>query len=168
MRVNTSIVVAIAVATLGTSQGWADKKSKKRATQPEATAQQGPDFRQIDLLKLMSAQQAAETGVAKLTAEEKAALNNSLGNLLTRFLSEKSRRRQGCSEAIETNIDGDFKGWEGETIYKLQNGEIWQQAAYTYTYHYAYSPSVVIYLGSAGCMMKVDGVDRAVAVKRIK
>lgn len=27
---------------------------------------------------------------------------------------------------IETFIDGDFNGWEGNTIVKLQNGQIWQ------------------------------------------
>jgi hypothetical protein len=70
--------------------------------------------------------------------------------------------------AIESRIDGTFEGWDGDTIFKLQNGQIWQQAMYAYHYHYAYMPKVVIYKASGGWKMKVDGVDQAIAVKRIK
>lgn len=38
-------------------------------------------------------------------------------------------------DAIETSIDGDFEGWDGETIFKMMNGSIWQKASYNYTYH---------------------------------
>lgn len=34
----------------------------------------------------------------------------------------------------DTTIDGDFDGWEGDTIFELSNGQVWQQAAYAYTY----------------------------------
>lgn len=70
--------------------------------------------------------------------------------------------------AIETKIDGDFEGWDGETIFKLANGQIWQQTEYNYHYHYAFSPKVVIYKSGSGYKMKVDGVDKAIGVKRIK
>lgn len=72
------------------------------------------------------------------------------------------------SSVIEARIDGDFEGWEGETIFKLNNGQIWQQASYAYTYHYAYSPSVLIYRSGSGYMMRVDGVAREIAVVRLK
>jgi len=69
---------------------------------------------------------------------------------------------------IETRIDGDFEGWEGETIFKLTNGQIWQQFSYAYTYHYAYSPEVLIYRSGAAYKMKVDGVDNTIFVVRLK
>lgn len=72
------------------------------------------------------------------------------------------------SDAIESTIEGDFEGWEGETLFKLVNGQIWQQSAYAYTYHYAYRPKVVIINSGGGYMMKVDGVDSTVSVVRIK
>jgi hypothetical protein len=31
---------------------------------------------------------------------------------------------------IETQISGEFKGWDGETIFKMMNGQIWQQSTY--------------------------------------
>jgi hypothetical protein len=46
---------------------------------------------------------------------------------------------------IESSIDGEFKGWDGSTIFKLSNGQIWQQSSYAYMYHYAYNPPVLIY-----------------------
>ena len=70
--------------------------------------------------------------------------------------------------AIESRIDGEFTGWEGETIFKLQNGQIWQQATYAYTYHYAYMPKVVIYRTGGSWKMKVEGVERTISVKRLK
>jgi predicted Zn-dependent peptidase len=30
-------------------------------------------------------------------------------------------------EAIRTRIAGDFRGWDGKTIFKLENGQRWQQ-----------------------------------------
>lgn len=76
--------------------------------------------------------------------------------------------RGSCVPAIESAIAGDVEGWDGETIFKLDNGQIWQQAEYDYTYFYEYNPDVTIYQTSAGCRMKVDGEDETVLVKRIK
>ena len=76
--------------------------------------------------------------------------------------------RTRCSPAIEAAIDGEVNGWEGETIFKLDNGQIWQQAEYDYNYFYDYNPNVTIYSTTAGCRMKVEGEDETVLVKRIK
>jgi hypothetical protein len=123
---------------------------------------------QID--QLMSAAEFRQAGLAKLTPEE-------LGNL-SAWLAKYSRTLVQASSSsvvegttpatIESRIDGDFNGWEGETIFKLQNGQIWQQASYAYNYHYAYAPKVLIYRSGPGYMMRVDGIDRAIAVKRLK
>lgn len=69
---------------------------------------------------------------------------------------------------IESKIDGEFEGWEGETIVKLMNGQIWQQTEYHYHYHYAYMPDVLIYNSGVGWKMKVEGVDKAVGVQKLK
>jgi hypothetical protein len=74
-----------------------------------------------------------------------------------------------CDPAIETHIAGDFNGWDDETIYKMDNGQIWQQANYHYHYHYAYHPEVLIYKSGSGCHIKVTGDDdRGVDVVRLK
>lgn len=70
---------------------------------------------------------------------------------------------------IETKMDGEFTGWEGTTVFKLANGQIWQQTEYAYTYRYAFRPDVLIYRSNAGkWMMKVDGIERAIGVEQIK
>lgn len=69
---------------------------------------------------------------------------------------------------IETKIDGEFEGWDGETIFKLANGQIWQQDSYDYAYHYAYSPDVLIYYISGRYKMRVEGVDDFIYVTRLK
>ena len=73
-----------------------------------------------------------------------------------------------CPTTIESTISGDFEGWSGETIFKLDNGQIWEQAEYSYTYSYAYRPDVTIVPTAAGCKMKVEDEDEMLIVRRIK
>jgi antitoxin component YwqK of YwqJK toxin-antitoxin module len=69
---------------------------------------------------------------------------------------------------IESSIDGNFEGWSGNTIFKLMNGQIWQQDSYSYHYHYSFMPNVIIYKSGAQYKMKVDGVTQEVVVKQLK
>ena len=80
------------------------------------------------------------------------------------FVGPRSR----CSPAVESAISGEVEGWDGETIFKLDNGQIWQQAEYDYTYFYEYHPDVTIYETTGGCRMKVEDESDTVLVKRIK
>jgi hypothetical protein len=73
--------------------------------------------------------------------------------------------RQGL---IESQIDGEFRGWEGETIYKLMNGQIWQQASYSYSYSYSYMPSVMIYQKGSSYFMQVKGERKSIAVRQLR
>ena len=75
---------------------------------------------------------------------------------------------QPTPSVIESKIDGDFEGWEGETIVKLENGQIWQQSEYHYHYHYAFMPEVLIFKSGSGYKMWVEGIEKAVRVKRLK
>ena len=78
---------------------------------------------------------------------------------------------QSTEEVIETHIDGTFTGWTGDNVWKMTNGQIWQQARYAYHYHYAYRPQVLIYYSSitGGWKMKIDGDDdEGLEVKRIR
>ncbi|MES3035277.1 MAG: hypothetical protein V4813_14865 [Gemmatimonadota bacterium] len=80
-----------------------------------------------------------------------------------------ARSAPSTTSAIESRIDGSFSGWEGETIVKLANGQIWQQTEYHYHYHYAYAPSVIVYSTGAGSFkMRVEGIDKAVGVRRLR
>ena len=70
------------------------------------------------------------------------------------------------TDVIESWIDGEFKGWDGKTLYKLQNGQIWQQSTYKYEYTYAYRPDVIIYQTRSGYKMRVAGT--IADVQRVK
>ena len=69
------------------------------------------------------------------------------------------------SNVIKSNIDGEFTGWDGDSVYTLMNGQKWQQYEYKYQYKYAYCPKVVIYDDGNGMVMKVNGT--SIRVKRI-
>lgn len=72
-------------------------------------------------------------------------------------------------EVIETRIDGDFNGWEGETIWVMENGQVWRQRGYSVHYHYLHRPRVLlINSDSDGWIMKVDRIDSSVRVERLK
>lgn len=82
--------------------------------------------------------------------------------------SSKDPKTKEKSTVIESQIDGDFEGWEGETIVKLVNGEIWQQSEYHYEYMYSFMPEVLIYQSGGVYKMKVEGADETVGVIRLK
>jgi hypothetical protein len=74
-----------------------------------------------------------------------------------------------AEQAYMGQISGDFKGWEGETIYELLDGHIIQQSEYHYHYHYAFAPRVIIYQSSGGYKIHVLGDnDQDVGVRILK
>jgi hypothetical protein len=72
------------------------------------------------------------------------------------------RSTGSCVPAIESAVTGEVHGWDGETIFKLDNGQIWQQAEYDYTYFYEHHPDVTIYQTRGGCRMKVEDEEEAI------
>jgi len=134
----------------------------------------------IHVKEIMSPQQFRAAGLNKLTPTELAALDTALDVWVDKYSDAliksamQSPIMSGPSappttgNAIESTIDGDFNGWEGETIFKLSNGQIWQQAEYDYEYEYAYRPDVTIYRTSTCWKMAVEGMDDKICVKRLK
>jgi hypothetical protein len=120
--------------------------------------------------ELMTAAEFRASGLSKLTPTELTALNTWLSRF-ARAVTQVSNNAPAAAETpsvIESRIDGEFQGWEGETIFKLQNGQIWQQSTYAYKYSYKYSPKVVIYRSAAGYRMQVEGVDGTIGVRRLR
>lgn len=60
---------------------------------------------------------------------------------------------------IRSRIAGEFNGTGEELVYKLQNGQVWQQIGYRYRYRYRYAPAVTINASSSTGVMIVDGFD---------
>jgi hypothetical protein len=116
---------------------------------------------------VMTSEEAKASGISSLSPAQRLELDHWLNRHTLRLISEK--KSGSCSPAIETQIEGDFQGCNGDTIYKLRNGQIWQQASYHHHYHYAYAPDVTIYSSSDGCSMRVaDDDDKPISVRRLK
>jgi hypothetical protein len=123
----------------------------------------------VHIADLMSATEFRNAGLSKLTSDELLALDSWLNSYLMRVVTRLSQPTENkTSSVIESQIDGEFHGWDGETIFKLTNGQIWQQSEYAYEYEYEYRPDVTIYKTASGYKMQVKGMDETVMVKRIK
>jgi hypothetical protein len=72
------------------------------------------------------------------------------------------------SGIIESNIDGEFKGWEGQTIIRLTNGQVWQQNDLQLYLHLAIMPKVMIISTTSGYKAKVEGVSMSVGVTQLR
>jgi hypothetical protein len=79
-----------------------------------------------------------------------------------------SRSSATSPATIESKIDGNFDGWDGETIFRLTNGQIWQQTEFGFNYHFAFMPRVLIFRSGNGFKMQVDGVNKTIGVVQIR
>lgn len=101
----------------------------------------------------------------KSSAHNKNTENITVGGSYERF------RARYDGKTVESAIDGEFDGWKGGTVVKLNNGEIWRQKKFYY-HHYRQcgplSPKVTIYKLGPVYKMQVDGVPEAVEVEELK
>lgn len=100
-----------------------------------------------------AAQQAAAAGAAARAA---------------RAVARGGGGAAGGGGVIETQLDGEWEGWDGDTVVKLLNGQIWQQVDGHYEYSYGYMPEVLIYPSGGSWKMRVEGCDESVSVERLK
>src|SRR3989344_8332327 len=59
------------------------------------------------------------------------------------------------NQEISTKIDGEFNGFNNGAVFKLANGQVWQQRRYKYKYTYAYHPNVRLYKDGTKWMLEV-------------
>lgn len=69
---------------------------------------------------------------------------------------------------IESHIDGAFTGWSGGALFKLRNGQLWQQEGFSYRYRYAYMPRVAISVVGDRHLLRVEGMGEGVFVRRLR
>ena len=60
-------------------------------------------------------------------------------------------------------VDDDWEGWDGDTIVKLSNGSVWRQGGG----QYEDAPVIPSYVTLAGDLMHVQGMSRAISVRRL-
>lgn len=150
-------------------------------------------------LKTLPAERFAAAGLNKLTAEELAQLEQIIadhehgaaknavaaakvespkpeakasgpGWLRALVTLQETADKPEAAEAIETRLAGDYEGWTGKTVFKLQNGQIWQQAGGGERVDdVRHAPAVKIYPGMIGAYwLEVEGVRERVKVKPVK
>ncbi len=135
----------------------------------------------------MTGKEFKAAGLEKLTPEELASLNSwiRLHSLATldapRFndseagaATSEAKATPGIDEMerepIVARINGTFAGWDGHTIFKLENGMIWAQADKDKFYtRELVNPTVVIEPAMFGTWkLKVEGFDEDVRVERLE
>jgi hypothetical protein len=117
--------------------------------------------------KAMSPQEYDAAGLQKLTAEERARLDE----FIRRFVSSSNQvaaqkavdravkeRKATPPEIIQSRIVGPFTGFTGSTVFTLENGQRWRQAQPDSRYFpKVESPPVIIVKDTIGYRMYVAG-----------
>jgi len=76
--------------------------------------------------------------------------------------------QRGEPARIESRITGTFTGWKGNTLFKLDNGQVWQQTdSGTYETRLENPPVVIKRLGF-GYLLTLTGHGATVFVKRVQ
>lgn len=88
-----------------------------------------------DIRSLMTAQEFNAAGLSKLSTEELEALNLWLVRYTVKDAPVLIRKDPGIraeikkseTAGIKSRIAGEFQGWTGDTLFQLENGQVWRQ-----------------------------------------
>lgn len=83
-------------------------------------------------------------------------------------VSSRSSTGKEGQGIIESTIVSKFTGLKAENIYKLANGQIWEQVEPWVWVWVLVNPAIMIYPASGGYKMKVENIEHPVIVRRIK
>jgi hypothetical protein len=154
---HVNVIAALAFSLLPAMTVSADEPP------PDVRAMMTPDeFRAAGLDRLSPAElDALNRWLLRHTATQASELRQHKG-----VVSEEIRKVE--QEGVRTRIVGEFRGWDGNTVFRLENGQVWKQRL-PGTWHYrASSPEVELSKNFMGYwMLRVVEADRAVGVTRI-
>jgi hypothetical protein len=129
-----------------------------------------------DVRAIMTPDEFKAAGLDRLSPSELEALNRWLLRHTARQASELRQHSELVSEeilkvereGIRTRIAGEFNGWDGDTIFRLENGQVWKQRLPGNWHYRASAPEVELTKNFMGYwMLRVLEADRAVGVTRI-
>ena len=126
---------------------------------------QSPEFPGVE--KAMKPEDYEAAGLQKLTAEERARLNEFIRNYVSSSSQQAvtaavdsavKARKAAPPDVIQSRIVGPFTGYKGNTTFTLENGQIWAQSQRDSMYFPKVdSPPVLIVKGTLGYRMYVAG-----------
>lgn len=129
-----------------------------------------------DVRELMTPEEFDAAGLERLSPSEREALSRWLLRYTARqsselrqhseFVEEEVRKFE--EEGLRTRIVGEFNGWSGDTLFRLENGQVWKQRLPGQWHYRAHAPEVELRKNFMGFwMLRVLGTDRAVGVTRV-
>lgn len=139
---------------------------------PAVTAEAPPDVRE-----LMTPEELDATGLERLSPSELEALSRWLLLYTARQASELRQHSESVQkeirkveeEGLRTRIVGEFNGWHGDTLFRLENGQVWKQRLPGQWHYRAHAPEVELRKNFMGYwMLRVLATDRAVGVTRVE
>jgi hypothetical protein len=68
---------------------------------------------------------------------------------------------------IESRIEGECEGFDGDIVFELVNGIKWQQSVYKYKYRHKYRPLAKIWRDGGLYYIEIEGMEEMVQVRRI-
>ncbi len=122
---------------------------------------------------LMTEEEYRQSGLDKLSDEERAALNAWLIRY-TAFEAEVIKEsveevKEETFKPVTTRIVGEFNGWSGKTVFRLENGQVWRQRLSGNYRYQATNPEVEVYRNWMGYYwLKIVETGKAVPVNRAK
>lgn len=151
-----------------------------------------PASKPVDIRNLMTVTQFTQAGLDKLSPAELAALNAWLSDYTQERVQPQAAMQPATAASpaastavfgaemlspkqtheparIETRIAGMFNGWTGNTIFPLENGQVWKQASSGYFTDLKLDhPQVIIKKLAFGYLLTIPGQSETVFVRRIK
>src|SRR5262245_51263174 len=129
-----------------------------------------------DVRELMSSEDFLAAGLDKLTPKEIDALNRWLVRFTAKDAPElqhenevvRQEMKRVDDEGIKSRIVGEFRGWDGDTVFRLENGQVWKQRLRGRWFYRATSPEVELKKNFLGYWeMRIVEANRAIGVTRI-
>ena len=68
---------------------------------------------------------------------------------------------------LETWIEGEFNGWDGEAVYTLVTGSAWQLTRYRYAYRDKCRPKAKLWKDGPKHLLEIEGMGEPLEVGRV-
>lgn len=84
-------------------------------------------------------------------------------------LREPAQPDTGVPDRIESFLSGRFEGWRKDSVFELENGQVWRCVDCRDVYHVRERPKVTIERGLLGSYwLGVEGLNQQARVRRVK
>lgn len=151
------------------------------AMSPAVLSAEDSDAGPPDVESLMTPEDFSRAGLDKLSEEERAHLSEwveryregaTRGPVVQKAPSEMSEEERRAEKDFEVTakVVPRFRGWSGRTIFKLDNGQVWQQRMRSSKLRYTGNDSEVLIRKNlfGGYVLEHLETGRAVPVKRVE